>query len=188
MFTVVEKTAHAQASLEDLLPIVVSHTWFRALPLSSQFVVSGLEQGEGRVDSLFFRILGSPRIPTCSPSLAYGDFKHHSKPGHAIPDVQEQGAAKGKQLFIRNHWEPRRVQNPLKTGACEHLFLFVNIVGLANTWNTMNTANIALRPAGLLTRLSSTQCSHPKRPLPGFDVNVGVEAERPVDTPGRQIQ
>ena len=26
------------------------------------------------------------------------------------------------------------------------------------------------------------------RPLPGFDVNVGVEAERPVDTPGRQIQ
>ena len=57
MFTVVEKTAHAQASLAGLLPIVVSHVWFRALPLSSQFVVSGLEQGEGRVDSMFSKYL-----------------------------------------------------------------------------------------------------------------------------------
>ena len=52
-----EETAHAQARLEDLLPIVVSHSWFRALPVSAQFLVSGIEQGEGRVDRLFSEYL-----------------------------------------------------------------------------------------------------------------------------------
>ena len=43
---------------EEPFPNVVSHTCFRAIPLTSQFVFSGIEQGEERVDSQFFGLVG----------------------------------------------------------------------------------------------------------------------------------